>query len=124
MISIRATNRPHLDRMRLKLGTRTLEIIATPSVPGSGFISFIELYLDRRYEGYIGIPRQGGPEVIIYGRGPAPEPVNSEPESHADKSQTLSEHESEYRSCISPPPRRYILGQIKKILTGWLHLGT
>ena len=124
MISIRAKNRPQQDRVRLKLGTRILEIIATPSVPGSGFISFVELYLDRRYEGYIGIPRQGGPEVIIYGRGSSPEPINSEPETHVDKSQALREHESEYRSCTSPPPRRYALGQIKKILTGWLHLGT
>lgn len=118
MKSIRATNRSHLDRIRLKLGTRTLEIIAKPSVPGSGFISFVELYLDRRYEGYIGIPRQGGPEVIIYGRGSAPEPINSEPETHADKSQILQEHENEYRSCISPPLQRHILGKIKKILTG------
>ena len=87
-------------------------------MPGSGFISFVELYLDRRYEGYIGIPRQGGPEVIIYGRGSAPEPINSEPETHADKSQILQEHENEYRSCISPPLQRHILGKIKKILTG------
>lgn len=65
---------PEVDRIRLRLGPRRLEVRRAPSFPGSGFVGFAELYLDGRYEGYLGIPKKGGPNVVIYGRSQVPEP--------------------------------------------------
>lgn len=63
---------PEEDRARLRLGPRTLEVRRAPSFSGSGFVGFAELYLDGRYEGYLGIPKKGGPDVMIYGRSQIP----------------------------------------------------
>jgi len=68
-----------------------------PSFPGSGFVGFAELYLDGRYEGYLGIPKKGGPDVVVYGRSQVPEPKILEDEpaiGDAEASQQLSGGES------------------------------
>jgi hypothetical protein len=59
------------------LGKRVLEFRKAPSAAGSGYLGYIELYLDGEYEGYVAIPRLGGPQVMIYGRSQVPEALNS-----------------------------------------------
>ena len=75
--------------VNLNLGNRTLELRKAPACRGSGYIGFYELYLDRKYEGYIGIPERGGTHVMIYGRSQAPEsqvPYEDDGESQEEKS--------------------------------------
>jgi hypothetical protein len=59
--------------LNIGLGNRNLELRRAPACQGSGYLGFFELYLDRKYEGYIGIPERGGTHVMIYGRSQVPE---------------------------------------------------
>jgi len=60
------------DPLSIELENRVLKLRKAPACPVSGYICYLELYLDDRYEGYIGIPKKGSPNVMIYGRSPTP----------------------------------------------------
>jgi hypothetical protein len=62
----------------IELGKRVLEFRKSPSAAGSGYLGYVELYLDGEYEGYVGIPKLGGPQVMIYGRSQVPEVRDSD----------------------------------------------
>jgi hypothetical protein len=73
----RISERTEGSSASIGLEKRVLEFRKAPSAAGSGYLGYVELYLDGEYEGYVAIPRLGGPQVMIYGRSQMPEARDS-----------------------------------------------
>ncbi len=109
------------DCVRLKVGSRRLEVRRAPSFPGSGFVGFAELYLDGRYEGYLAIPKEGGPNVVIYGRSQLPRARAPLGEAAGDKE--ISPALERVQPTVSAPgagslpmPRHRVVESVKRML--------
>jgi len=66
-----------------------LELRRVPACHGSGYIVFFELYLDRKYEGYIGFPERVGAHVMMYGRPHLPESHTSDEIGEFEEENTI-----------------------------------